>query len=40
MWAMALDPQNNVILAGTALRGTAGSPDQHLDFLVTKQLTG
>ncbi len=38
--AMSLDPQGNVILGGTRTRGSAGSPDQHFDYMVTKLLTG
>ena len=35
-----LDPQGNVILAGTRTSGAAGTPDQHFDYLVAKLLTG
>lgn len=38
MWAMALDGQNNVILAGNSSQGAAGSGDQHLDYMVAKLL--
>ncbi|MBA3264943.1 MAG: SBBP repeat-containing protein [Nocardioidaceae bacterium] len=38
--AMSLDPQGNVILAGTRTSGAAGTPDQHFDYLVAKLLIG
>lgn len=39
MWAMSMDPQGAIVMAGTTARGTPGSPDQHLDYMVTKLLT-
>lgn len=38
MMAMALDGQNNVILAGNTSQGAAGSVEQHLDYMVAKLL--